>query len=145
MCTQTTTLSITANQNAVQIAAPSGPITAAQTGQFPSMSMPSGSSSVSYTTVSSSPQPVTATPDPVGAQHSLVVFDLDSIFSLVTRLEVLPLRSKTAVHCRSSRLLKSFATTSVYLPELTPEVVTCWASLQQVFSCHAAGVTGAEF
>ena len=45
--------------------ATSGPITAAQTGQFPSVSMPSGSSNASYTAVTSSPQPVTATADPV--------------------------------------------------------------------------------
>ncbi|KAK7110558.1 E3 ubiquitin-protein ligase UBR3-like [Littorina saxatilis] len=51
------------------VSSPSGPITAAQTGQFPSVSMPSGSSNVSYTAVSSSAQPVTATPDPVKPRY----------------------------------------------------------------------------
>ncbi|XP_076468765.1 E3 ubiquitin-protein ligase ubr3-like [Babylonia areolata] len=50
------------------VSSPSGPITAAQTGQFPSVSLPSGSVT-SFTAVASSPQPVTATPDPVKPKY----------------------------------------------------------------------------
>ena len=88
-----------ANCQPVRIAAPNGPITAAQTGQFPSVSMPSGSCSVSYTTVSSSPQPVTATPDPVGLPSTFLLPILCFIHTFNT---FLPEKYRVCTACRNA-------------------------------------------
>ena len=53
--------------------------------------------------------------------------------------------TKAAVHCRSSRSQRSFLSRprSFHWPELTPEFVRR-AGRQQMFSCHAAGLTRLE-